>query len=47
MKKILIVVAALFAAVAAQSASAASDTPGAVYTLTNSASGNDWRNTLY
>lgn len=40
MKKILIVIAALVAVFAAQSASAASDTPGAVYVLTNSAAGN-------
>jgi DNA-binding beta-propeller fold protein YncE len=39
-KKILIAVAAVVAAIAAQSAGAASDTPGAVYALTNSASGN-------
>lgn len=40
MKKILIALAAVVAAFAAQSASAASDTPGAVYTLTNAANGN-------
>ena len=40
MKKILFAIAAVVAAFAAQSASAASDTPGAVYTLTNAASGN-------
>jgi len=40
MKKILFAIAAVVAAFAAQSASAANDTPGAVYTLTNAASGN-------
>lgn len=41
MKKVLVVLAALVAAIAAaQSASAASDTPGAVFALTNAASGN-------
>jgi 6-phosphogluconolactonase len=40
MKKVLLALAAIVAAVAAQSASAASDTPGAVFALTNAASGN-------
>src|SRR4051794_37589485 len=40
MKKILTLFAIIAAAFAAQSASAASDTPGAVFTLTNAASGN-------
>jgi 6-phosphogluconolactonase len=40
MKKILMLLTIIAAAFAAQSASAASDTPGAVFTLTNAASGN-------
>jgi 6-phosphogluconolactonase len=40
MKKLMLAVAALAAAFVVQSASAASDTPGSVYTLTNAANGN-------
>lgn len=41
MKKLIVLIAALLSAViAAQAASAAQDAPGAVYTLTNAASGN-------
>jgi 6-phosphogluconolactonase (cycloisomerase 2 family) len=40
MKTFLIAIATVVAAIAAQAASAAQDTPGAVYTLTNAQSGN-------